>query len=372
MKILVCARGYNSGSENKFGSFELDQAKALRAAGCDVRIASLDLRSPKSRRPHGAKLFAAQGMHCVTVNSFSSMLPGGLAEKYAAKAAAKALHWICNDGWKPDIIHAHFTEIASAFADTAKQSGAKFVVTEHSSLMNTPTPDAKNLALAKNAYLKADKVIAVSNALAQNIKKSIGVTPEVIGNVVDTDVFTDISKGSRDGRFKLVSCGNLVDVKNFELLFTAFSKTHSENSQLTVFGDGVKLAELKALCKELGIADKVIFKGHQPREVIAKEYAQSDAFALASRSETFGVSFVEAMCAGLPVVATKCGGPEDFINEQNGLLADNGDADALAKVLDRMMLTAISYDRKKIRSYAVENFSPQGIAGKLIALYKAI
>lgn len=369
MKILVCARGYNSVSENRIGNFELDQAKALKAAGCDVRIASLDLRSFKRVRPFGAKLFRNSSMHCVTVNSFSSFLPGRLSERQGAKAARTALKWICNDGWQPDVIHAHFTEIASCFAQAAGDTSAKFVVTEHSSLMNTETPDAKNLAQAKKAYLSADKVIAVSSALAKNIKASTGVVPIVIGNVVDTDIFSSISNGSGQDTFRFVSCGNLVDVKNFELLFTAFSKLHNTNAQLTVFGDGVKKQELADLCRSLGIADKVIFKGHRVREEIAKEYAQSDAFVLASKSETFGVAYAEAMCAGLPVISTACGGPQDFISEQNGLICENGDVDSLVKAMDLMMLTAISYDRKRIHRTCVQNYSPEGIAQKLISLY---
>lgn len=372
MKILVCARGYNSFGENRIGTFELDQAKALKAAGCDVRIATLDLRSVKSIRPSGAKLFAADSMHCVTANSFSSMLPSRLSESRGTKAARAALKWICGDGWQPDVVHAHFTEIASCFAGALGDTGAKFVVTEHSSLMNTEKPDEKNLAQAKKAYLAADKVIAVSSRLAQNIKASTGIQPEVIGNVVDTDAFSSISQGSGESSFRFVSCGNLVDVKNFELLFTAFSKLQNNNAQLTVFGDGVKRAELMSLCENLGVADRVHFKGHQVREVIAKEYAQSDAFVLASKSETFGVSFIEAMCAGLPVIATKCGGPQDFVNEHNGLLCENEDADSLAKAMDKMMLTANSYDRKKIHGFAVENYSPKGVSQKLTALYKTL
>jgi glycosyltransferase involved in cell wall biosynthesis len=372
LKILICARGYNSFRDNTIGTFELDQAKALKAAGFDVRIASLDLRSVKRIRPIGAKLFRKNSMHCVTVNSFSSMLPGGLSEKRGTKAARTALKWICNDGWQPDIIHAHFTEIASCFAQAAGDTGAKFVVTEHSSLMNTDSPNEKNLAQAKKAYLAADKVVAVSSALARNIKTSTGIQPEVIGNVVDTDVFSSISNGSGQDTFKFVSCGNLVDVKNFELLFTAFSKLHNSNAQLTIFGDGVKKQQLVNLCKSLGIADKVRFKGHQPREVIAKEYAVSDAFVLASKSETFGVSFIEAMCAGLPVVATRCGGPEDFVSEHNGLLCENGDVDSLVRAMDTMMFTAISYDRRRIHNFAVHNYSPNGVAQKLTALYDSI
>jgi glycosyltransferase involved in cell wall biosynthesis len=75
------------------------------------------------------------------------------------------------------------------------------------------------------------------------------------------------------------------------------------------------------------------------------------------------------MCAGLPVIATACGGPQDFIGEQNGLICENGDVDSLVKAMDLMMLTAISYDRKRIHRTCVQNYSPKGIAQKLISLY---
>ena len=372
MKVLICARGYNSYSENKFGSFELDQAKALKAAGCDVRIASLDLRSVKSFRPHGAKLFRSNGMHCATVNSFSSILPQKISGSLGEKAAKAALKWICNDGWKPDVIHAHFTEIADAFAGALGNTDAKFVVTEHSSLMNTQNPDAKTLAQAKNAYLKADKVIAVSRALADNIRSSTGVQPEVVGNVVDTKVFEKLTTGSDSGYFKYVSCGNLVDVKRFDLLMTAFSMTDDKDARLTIFGDGVKKAELTHLCEKLGVKDRVIFKGHQPREVIAKEYAVSDVFVLASRAETFGVSFIEAMCCGLPVITSDCGGPQGFVNELNGVIVENCDAQKLAQAMNRMRLISRSYSSRRIHRFVEDNFSAQAIAKKLIDLYKSL
>lgn len=371
MKVLVCARGYNTYSENKFGSFELDQAKALKDAGCDVRIASLDLRSVRKRRPHGAKLFASDGMHCVTVNSFCSMFPAKLQNTLSTKAAKKALKWICKDGWQPDVIHAHFTEIANAFALAADEN-AKIVVTEHSSLMNTDKPDAKTLAQAQTAYKRADKVIAVSKALADNIKSSVGAQAEVIGNIVDAKVFDKLTTGSDNGHFKFVSCGNLVDVKCFDVLIKAFSKLDDKNAELTVFGDGIKKTELEALCETLGVKERVHFKGHQPRECIAQEYAHSDAFVLASRSETFGVSFVEAMCAGLPVVATKCGGPESFVNKQNGLLVPVNDVDSLAAAMNEIQRSRQSFDSAGIKENVCRAYSAQTIAEKLKDIYKSL
>ncbi len=372
MKVLICARGYNSKTENKIGNFELDQAKALKAAGCDVRIASLDLRSPRRRRPHGAKKFACEKMRCVTVSYYCSILPGTLEDKMGRKAAKKAYSLIYKDGWQPDVIHAHFTEIASAFADVAERSSAKFVITEHSSAMNRKDPDPKSLRQAKYSYPKADKVISVSSALAENLRANVGISPEVIGNMVDTKIFEGISQGNSNGSFTFVSCGNLVEIKRFDVLLEAFSKLDDKTARLVIFGDGSEEAKLKELAKQLGISERVDFKGRQPREVIAKEYEHSDAFVLASRSETFGVAFLEAMCMGLPVVATKCGGVEDFVNGENGRLAQVADPGSLAREMQFMITNRSSFDSEKIKQDICRRFSSQSIAEKIIGLYNRL
>ncbi|MBO5576344.1 MAG: glycosyltransferase [Ruminococcus sp.] len=371
MKVLVCARGYNSFKENSLGCFELDQAKALKAVGCDVRIASLDLRSPRRARPLGAKMFAQKGMHCVTVNSMSSALPSKAADTLAKKAAAQAVKWICRDGWKPDVIHAHFTEIASAFRDEADKLGAKYVVTEHSSAMNKASPDEKTLAQAKRAYSKADMVIAVGSALSAAIKQSTGVNAETVGNIVDTQVF-DLNRQKHDGAFRFVSCGNLVEIKRFDVLLDAFAKLSDTSAVLTIFGDGPLKSELLAQCARLGIAERVTFAGHKPRDVIAEEYAKSDAFVLASRSETFGVSLLEAMCSGLPVAATKCGGPQDFVWELNGRLAEVGNAKSLAQAMEDIQMRIDDFDSERIRRFVMSRYSPQAVAERLEEIYERL
>lgn len=371
MKILVCARGYNSYSENKIGDFELDQAKALKDAGCDVRIVSLDLRSPRRRRPHGAKKFALCGMRCVTVNYYCSILPGSLEDKMGRYAAKKAFSIACKDGWKPDIVHAHFTEIASAVCDEALMIGAKLVITEHSSAMNCTSPKETSLRQALYSYPRADKLISVSSSLALNIKKATGISSDVIGNIVDLSIFEELSEGSSDGRFRFVSCGNLREIKGFDILLKAFSKL-DKYALLTVFGDGELEAPLKALCNKLGISDRVIFKGRQPRTALASEYARSDAFVLASRSETFGVAFIEAMSVGLPVVATKCGGPESFVCDLNGRLAEVNSVESLAQQMNYIMQNKNSFDGKKIKEFVVSRYSPSNVAGQLINTYTAL
>ena len=102
---------------------------------------------------------------------------------------------------------------------------------------------------------------------------------------------------------------------------------------------------------------------------MAELYKNADAFVLASRSETFGVVLIEALSAGLPVIAARSGGPEDFVDDSNGLLVPADDIAALADAMERMPRLAGRYDRAALAASARERFSPDAVAGALTALY---
>ena len=116
----------------------------------------------------------------------------------------------------------------------------------------------------------------------------------------------------------------------------------------------------------------VFFRGHCPRNELAEAYAGADCFVLASRSETFGVAYIEAMAAGLPVIATRCGGPEDFVTEENGILIPVDDEDALTGAMEHMMLRREDYDSAAISADIRRKFAPETIAARLTELYEGV
>lgn len=85
-------------------------------------------------------------------------------------------------------------------------------------------------------------------------------------------------------------------------------------------GDGHLRSVLMEYVWKHDLHDIVMFHGILSPMEIVKVYEECDCFVLPSAGETFGVVYVEAMAAGLPVIATRCGGPEDFVNEDNGIL----------------------------------------------------
>ena len=105
---------------------------------------------------------------------------------------------------------------------------------------------------------------------------------------------------------------------------------------------------------------------------MADVYRETDAFVLASRSETFGVAYIEAMATGLPVVATRCGGPEEFVNEENGILAPPEDPEALAEAMKQMIHTRDRYDGAAISAFVRDRYSPRAVAEQITKVYEEI
>ena len=126
------------------------------------------------------------------------------------------------------------------------------------------------------------------------------------------------------------------------------------------------------LVRELGLENAVNYYGLKTRREIAEIYEKYDCFVMPSSKETFGVVYIEAMASGLPVIATKCGGPEDFINKENGILVDPDCVDQLATAMCHVYKNRKEYDSVRIRQYVNENFSGHAIAKRLIKEYKTV
>ncbi|MEY4467070.1 MAG: hypothetical protein RIR21_863, partial [Pseudomonadota bacterium] len=116
----------------------------------------------------------------------------------------------------------------------------------------------------------------------------------------------------------------------------------------------------------------VKFTGALNNREVAKIFAKSHFFAMASHFDTFGVVFIEALSAGLPIVGTKCGGPESFIGNQHGVLVDVGDIAQLSGALIKMAENYKNYDDEAIRRYVINSFSDQAVSNCVAKQYNAI
>lgn len=372
MKILICAPGYNYIGKHDISIFALDQAKALKNMGHDVRMCFLDLRSFRRLRVWGNQKFEKEGIGIFTTNIPCGPIPQKLFHAVEGFGARICLNFVMRGAWKPDIIHTHFLETSHAFANEAKVKKIPIVMTEHWSRLLEQNVTKKIIALCLDTYWKADKVLTVSSslqaALYNYLNKDLPIN--VVWNIVDIENF-ERKRNEKLNKFSFLSCGSLIRRKGFDCLIKSFTALHS-NAELIIMGDGPERSNLESLAQQLGVSDRVRFTGKYKREQMAEELANANCFVLASRFETFGVVYIEAMAAGVPVIATDCGGPRDFVNDKVGVLVPVDNVEALRQAMQDMIDGKVKYDSEEIRQYALDNFSPRVIAERLTKVYEEV
>lgn len=168
----------------------------------------------------------------------------------------------------------------------------------------------------------------------------------VIPNGVDAERFSRAPDrslraafGASDDDFLVGAVGNVRPAKGYDVLLRAAALliARSANYRFVVVGEadsdlGLRLLSLR---EELGLVDCVSFPGYLTDVTTALN--AFDLYAITSRSEGFSISTVEAMAAGLPVVATRCGGPEEIVDDGvSGILVDNGSPEAVAAAIESL------------------------------------
>ena len=158
-----------------------------------------------------------------------------------------------------------------------------------------------------------------------------------------------------------LAVGRLVAQKNFALLLRAFARVAREDDRLTLIGEGPHRSVLERLATTLGIATKIDMPGHI--NPLYDPFARADAFILSSDYEGLGVVVVEALAAGVPVVATDCCVNMPMLVEGAGFIVPIKDAVALGDAMER--IKALPVDASKMRArasgFSVETTAPDWI-----------
>jgi glycosyltransferase involved in cell wall biosynthesis len=364
MKIFIISQGVPSGSAPLNGIFAWDQALALKKLGHEVSVMALDFRRVFDRR-FGKQYFKKDG-----INVYQYSLHTGIYRRFLhilGRVCAKVYRDMVKEQGEPDVVHSHFYFMGAILASMPKRPACPVVITEHSSKLNKDASLISELdkKLARMAYDYADGVIAVSNALAKKLKTNFSVDAEVIPDMFNLPKVEPVAKD--DNVFRVVSVGRIVRGKGFFKLVNAFYQAQiPENSELIIIGDG----PLKEFIQEGLVNHRTRLVGLKSREEIVRYLQSADMFALLSQSETFGVSCIEALSVGLPVLVTRCGGPEDFINESNGMLVPVGDMEEAGVAISKMYLK--KYDKEAIKKDCYEKYSPDAVARRLVEYYASI
>ena len=377
MKIVFFTRGFPSENDIMAGNYEAVQAKALAAKGCQVSVVTnrelsrhhlLDIGRIRHRKVDGVDVYEGTSL------SFSKRFIRRI-NRYTRRWSYSRLFKRCiSEHGMPDVLHGHIVSTSSFTIFLKEKYHLPYIITEHwSKTFVSESP--KWLRQMTSAYYKADKVICVSQALAYALKQNFSVRSIVINNMVNDKFFQSVKKTRNDKLFRLLACGAFRKDRNkgFDILVDAVAKAQFPgNVHLDIVGDGEDRPFVEDKIAEYGLSGQIHLLGVKTPDEVSDLLCRSDCFVLSSRLETFAIVVIEAMAKGLPVIATRCGGPETFLQPEHGLLVEKENVAALADAMKYMTTHAGDYDPAAIRQFCHDHFSQDVIASQIIDVYKQV
>ncbi|MFD7711459.1 glycosyltransferase family 4 protein [Streptomyces sp. NPDC059785] len=254
------------------------------------------------------------------------------------------------------------------FVAAHTRDGALRVAQEH--MTHLAIPPAVRAEMAR-VYPRLDAITTVTEADARSFQENTPIAGiPVVG--IPNSVPQPAVAPSDCAHKVVVSAGRMHHIKRYDLLIRAFGLLAEEfpDWQLRIYGDGGEAGKLRALVSELGLAGRALLMGgFSP---IESEWAKGSIAAVTSSAESFGMTLVEAMRCGLPVVSTDCPvGPREILRDgEDGFLVPNGDVDAIAWGLRRLMGDEAL--RRDMGAAALRNaarYDPAAVAGRYLELF---
>ncbi|MCP9973762.1 glycosyltransferase [Streptomyces somaliensis] len=215
------------------------------------------------------------------------------------------------------VVHAHTGIYGGVLAARLARPDARVVVTEHSSFLDRVFSQAPAAELYERVLERADAFVCVSSVLREQVVKrfpryadKVGVVP----NPVCLDRFTPGPRRSPE-LLRWLYLGRLVQPKGVKELLEAFALVAAEEPRatLTMVGHGPVEEELRARGAELGLGERFRILPPVAPEAVGALMHEYDLLVHASKRETFGMTVVEAIASGLPVLATRSGGPQETL-----------------------------------------------------------
>lgn len=278
---------------------------------------------------------------------------------------------------RPDIIHAHVAFPAGWSAvSLAKGYGIPVILTEHTGPFSAILSTSGRRCRVREALKRAGRVVAVSPALANQMRSFYpGLSPEIIGNVIRTDYFVPQAETPDIRKTRFLTICLLNREKGVDCLLKAAARLMAvgyHNFELNIGGDGKSLGDLKKTAERLGLSSCCRFLGMLTRDQVREQMQSSDVFILPSLAETFGVVLGEAGACGKPVISTRCGGPEYVVTPETGILVEPADVAGLADAMAGFITGKLNFNPAVVRESVRRRFGEDAFLRVITALYREV
>lgn len=378
MKALFVAHSFPRFEGDAAGSFILRLAVALAQQDVEVRViapsapgldASSVIQGIQIRRfryaPRSHETLAYRGTMAEDV---SRSFQGKLALASFMVAETAVLH-SQTSAWKPDLIHAHWWFPNGIAASTVSRiSGIPLVTTSHGTDLRLLQKHPGARPLARYVYRRSARVTCVSQWLADQAALLSPTTPIVAPMPVDASRF---APGVDRDNNRLVFVGRLSAQKGIETAIRALALTR-RSIVLDVIGDGPDRPALIELARQLGLSDRIFWRGQVRHSEVPALLARASALVAPFVDEGLGLVAAEAQLCETPPVGFASGGLTDVIeNDVTGVLVPVGDTSALAAALERIVGDPARRETlgRAGRASALARFTPSSAAERYAQIY---
>jgi len=374
MRILIVPSWYPTPRNPVSGIFVREQASALSRTH-NVRLLYLDVLSRGEKRKarrwtsqeHGYVQEIVEVPNRPVIWQFTYLLQMLLALRKTVSE------------FRPDVIHCHVAVPAGwGVAMLRRLLRVPVVLTEHSSEFRSWMKRPGLRWMARQAFKKVDKIIAVSEGQEGLIRRTFprAASITVVPNMVDTIRFAPSPYPSIADGYSILFVGLLdTDQKGLHILLDAIAQlkqSHNLPLHLEIVGDGILRPNYEAQADRLGISDVVTFMGTKSNIEVARLLRESHTLVLSSLHESQGLVVIESLASGRPVVATRCGGPEFLIDTTNGLVVEPRQPGQLAEAIARLLTNLEHYDPYSLSSEAAKHYSQAAVTASLTEIYREV
>lgn len=300
--------------------------------------------------------YEMEGVPVYRIPLFKPIPHGKFSRRAINNSIIKIVDWLQSDGFSPDVIVGHFPnpqiEVVGRLQEVWPK--AKSAVVMHG-----------DIGLAKKVY--GEKLLELCNKIDvwgfrnEVVRKSFvqRVMPVqhsfiCYSGIPEDFIATENKHSFNEPLKRFVYVGEMIERKYPIQVMDALQKAYPDgNYKLTYVGDGALLNEIRNRIEQDGLKDKVLVLGKIPRDSIKTQYDDADCMVMISRSEAYGLVYLEAMARGCITIASRNEGFDGIIKDgENGFLCKAGDANELATIIHRIN-TLTPSERQQISENAM-------------------
>jgi teichuronic acid biosynthesis glycosyltransferase TuaC len=280
-----------------------------------------------------------------------------------------------------NLIHAHFVYPDGwVAAKLGQRYGVPAIVTEQAAWRPWMDNHPRVLRQALWAVRHSAFLVALSRAHRETIEHFTGDIPQLrtIPGAVDGEVFRLPGDGHQKRPNQLLLVGTMRHVKGPDILARALRALVDRGRDVRLVHVGESFyggyrrdfEEFRKLVHRLNLAARVEFVGKKPTPELVRYMQDSALLVLPSRRESLGLVLAEALACGTPVVSTRCGGPEDIVTDEVGVLVPTDDPEALANGIEHVLTHREHFAAERLRAHALGRFGFDAVGRILCALYE--